>query len=112
MIASGELATCSVIELEILYSTRSANDLRATNDERSAIPRVAMVQSDFDRATRVMERLADRGRHRSVGIPDLLIAAVAERADLTLLHYDSDFDTVASVTRQATEWVVPRGSVP
>ncbi|HLH71988.1 MAG TPA: hypothetical protein VKX96_01800 [Chloroflexota bacterium] len=53
-----------------------------------------------------------RGLHRAVEIPDLLIAAIAEREHLTLLHYDADYDFVATVTRQAMQWVVSRGSVP
>jgi predicted nucleic acid-binding protein len=59
-----------------------------------------------------MEELARRGLHRAVGIPDLLIAAVAERERLTLLHYDSDYDFVAGITNQPIQWVVPRGSIP
>jgi predicted nucleic acid-binding protein len=46
-----------------------------------------------------------------VGLADLLIAAVAERASLCLLHYDADFEAVAAVTGQVTRWVVPRGSL-
>jgi predicted nucleic acid-binding protein len=49
---------------------------------------------------------------RSVGLPDLLIAAVAERERVTVLHYDSDYEIIAKVTGQPIEWVVPRGSVP
>ena len=44
-------------------------------------------------------------------MPDLLIAAVAERAGLSVLYYDEDFDRIAAVTGQPTEWVVPRGSL-
>lgn len=40
------------------------------------------------------------------------MSAVAERAELTLLHYDADFEHIAQVTRQVTEWIVPAGSVP
>lgn len=58
----------------------------------------------------VQGELARSGRHR-VPIPDLLVAAAAENGGLTVLHYDSDFDTIAGVTGQPTEWVVPRGSV-
>lgn len=112
MIESGEVATCSVVELEVLYTARNADELRSTRERRKSLPVVAMDQLDFDRAAEVMERLAARGKHRSVGLPDLLIAAAAERARLTLIHYDSDFETVAAVTGQSTEWVVPRGSVP
>jgi predicted nucleic acid-binding protein len=54
--------------------------------------------------------LARSGQHR-VPIPDLIIAAAAEAAGLTLLHYDHDFDRIADVTQQPAEWVVQRGSV-
>lgn len=43
--------------------------------------------------------------------PDLVIAAAAEVAGLIVLHYDRDFDLIAEATGQATEWVVPQGSV-
>ncbi len=43
---------------------------------------------------------------------DLVISAVAERCRVTVLHYDGDFDRVAAVTGQSTEWVVQAGSVP
>lgn len=112
LIALGDLATCHVVELEVFYSTRGHTDLRETRARRAALPLIAMEQSDFDRAADVIEALAARGKHRSVGIPDLLIAAAAERARATLLHYDSDFDLIASVTGQPVEWVVPRGSAP
>lgn len=110
LFASGEIATCSVIELEVLYSTRGPDDLRETRARRGALPFITMEQGDFDRAADVMEALATSGKHRSVGIPDLLIAAAAERARATLLHYDADFDAIAAVTGQPSEWVVPRGS--
>lgn len=44
-------------------------------------------------------------------IPDLLIAAVAELADATVWHYDEDYDSIAAVTGQATEWIAPRGTL-
>jgi hypothetical protein len=77
-----------------------------------AFPLVPMARADFDRAADVLEALARRGQHRAVGLPDLLIAAVAERAGLTVLHYDADYDLVAAVTGQPTRWIVPRGAVP
>jgi predicted nucleic acid-binding protein len=44
-------------------------------------------------------------------VPDLLIAAVAEAASLTVLHSDADFDHIAAVTGQPTQWIVERGSI-
>jgi hypothetical protein len=59
----------------------------------------------------VQAALVGRGQHRAVSIPDLLVAAVAEVEQLSVLHYDADFESVASITGQPTEWVVPRGSI-
>ena len=112
LIVGGEVATCSVIELEVLFSARPHADLVATRARRSAMPSLPMQQADFDRALDVLEGLALSGHHRAAGIPDLLIAAVAERNALTILHYDKDFDLIAKVTGQTTEWIVPAGAVP
>jgi len=112
LIMAGEVATCGVVELEVLYSARSEKDLKEIRRDRAlAYPRVPMSEADFARAEDVLALLAKKGHHRAVSLPDLLIAAVAERAGLTVLHYDADFDIVASVTRQRAEWVAPRGSL-
>ncbi len=112
LIMTGDVARCSVVDMEILFSARSHRDFAQVRSEREAgFPLVETEQVDFDRAIAVMDRLAASGHHRAVSIPDLLIAAVAERHRLTLLHYDADFDTIARVTGQGATWVVPRGSV-
>lgn len=112
LIMAGQVATCGIIELEILYSARSERDLVDTRRERlRAFPRVPMEEADFVRAEDVMAKLAKKGRHRAVSLPDLLIAAVAEREGLVVLHYDADFDLVASVTGQRVEWVAAKGSL-
>lgn len=69
-----------------------------------------MTDEIFDRAIEIQGELAKTGRHR-IPLPDLLIAATAESADLVILHYDADFETLAEVTGQPVEWVVERGSV-
>ena len=51
-------------------------------------------------------------RMRAVGLPDLLIAAVAGREHVAVLHYDGDYELIAQVTGQPTQWVVPHGTVP
>lgn len=48
--------------------------------------------------------LAERSQHRAVPLPDLLIAACAEGAELTVLHYDADFERIAKLTEQAVQW--------
>lgn len=108
----GDLATCPVIDLEILYSAKTHQDLVEVLRERRSLHQLTMAQSDFDRAVDVLEQLARRGQHRAASIPGLLIAAVAERHGLTLLHYDKDFELIAAVTGQQVQWVVPAGTVP
>lgn len=112
LLLAGRIACCGVTALEVLYSARRHADLVATREELAALPRASVEQEDFDRAADVMEQLARRGKHRGPGLPDLLIAAVGERTGLCVLHYDHDFDLIADLTGQRTEWVVPRGSVP
>lgn len=112
LIADGEVATCGIVELEVLYSARSERDLIETRARRAiAYPRLEMTEADFIRAADVMTELAGRGRHRAASLPDLLIAAAAERANLTVIHYDADYDLIASVTGQPVEWVAPKGSL-
>ena len=62
-----------------------------------------LTPSIEERAVEVQLALAEHGRHRAPSIPDLLIAATAELANLTVLHLDKDFDLIAEVTAQATE---------
>jgi predicted nucleic acid-binding protein len=112
LLVGGSVFTCSVIELEVLFSAKTHADVISTRSHRKALPFVELSQADFNRAIDVLERLARAGHHRAAGIPDLLIAAVAERNALTVLHYDKDFDLIGKVTGQPTAWVVPAGSVP
>ena len=56
-----------------------------------------------DRAVAVQTLLADQGRHRAPSVPDLIVAATAELAGLTVLHLDKDFDLIAEITAQPTE---------
>ena len=111
VIAAGEAATCAVIDLEILYSTRNADEHARTRARRRlAYRHIDLTGSIFERAIEVQGLLATRGQHR-LPIPDLIIAAAAETARMTVLHYDADFDTIAAVTRQQMEWVAPKGSL-
>jgi len=71
-----------------------------------------MDQSTLDRAIDVQDALARKSQQRGAKIADLLIAAAAESAALVVLHYDRDFDLIAGVTGQPTEWIVPPGTVP
>lgn len=108
IIESGEAATCAIVDLEVLFSARNHEEYETIRERRLlTYARVPLTQQVFDRAIEVQGMLARLGRHR-LPIPDLIIAAAAEANDLTILHYDADFDQIAKVTKQPTQWVVPR----
>ena len=111
LIGAGLVATCSVLDAEALYTTRSPAEYeQVRRDRRAAYEFLVTDQEAWDRALDVQRQLASRSMTRSVGIPDLLVAAVGELHRVTVLHYDTDFEHVAAVTGQSAEWVVPRGA--
>lgn len=112
-VESGAIATCDAVKLELLFTARNAGELTARRAELDLLPQCPIGPAEFRRALDVYEELAKQGglHHRRVKHPDLLIAAAAEAAGLSLLHYDRDFETIAAVTGQPTRWIAPPGSL-
>lgn len=111
LINSGLVATCSVLDAEALYSTRSPHEYeQVRQNRRDAYELLPINQEEWDRALETQRELAARSMTRSCGIADLLVAATAERHDVTILHYDEDYDDIAAITGQRVEWIVPRGT--
>ena len=105
-LTAGVIAVCPVVELEFLYSARSLADrLEKRRLLRTVFGWVPMTERAYDRAEIVQQMLTEAGKHRSAGPVDLLIAATAEQAHLTVLCDDRDFEVVASVTRQRVRLV-------
>lgn len=104
-IERGLVRITTVTRLEVGFSARSGPDLRAGSSRAplAAMPVEYLTPTIEDRAAAVQLLLADKGHHRAVAVPDLLIAATAELAGLTVLHVDRDFDLVAAVTGQTVE---------
>jgi predicted nucleic acid-binding protein len=111
LLIEGELATCGIIDLEVLYSAESPGAYASFASALRRLPRVHVTEAVLDRALEVQGRLAERSQHRGVSLPDLITGACAESAGLTVLHYDADYERIAEVTGQSVQWVVPRGSV-
>jgi predicted nucleic acid-binding protein len=104
-IERGLVRITTVTRLEVGYSARSGPDLRTgfARPPLSSMPVEYLTPAIEDRAIEVLTLLADRGQHRAPSVPDLIIAATAELADLTVLHLDKDFDVIAAVTGQPVE---------
>ena len=83
----------------------------ASVSECCGVPIEYLTPSIEDRAVAVQAALADRGQHRAVSIPDLLLAATAELAQLIVLHVDRGFELIAEFTGQRVERLsLPIGS--
>ncbi|WP_411283067.1 PIN domain nuclease [Lapillicoccus sp.] len=101
----GLVRIATVTRLEVGYSARSGLDLRAATQRPplASMPVAYQTPAIEDRAVEVQHLLADHGRHRAPSVPDLIVAATAELAGLTVLHLDQDFDLIAEITGQPTE---------
>ncbi|MBX7432568.1 PIN domain nuclease [Mycobacterium sp. Y57] len=111
LMAHGLLARCGVTDLEFGVSARSQEDHRTLGIlRRDALEYLKTPDGVWERAWEVQGELTGAGLHRSVKVPDLIIAAVAEHHGVSVLHYDHDFDRISAITDQAVEWVVPAGS--
>lgn len=101
----GLVRITTVTRLEVGYSTRSGPELRSAmrRPPLAAMPVEYQTSATEDRSVEVQSLLADRGHHRAPSVPDLVVAATAELAGLTVLHVDKDFELIAEITGQPTE---------
>lgn len=102
-----------MVRLELLHSARKPTEFAELREELAALPDCPIDRDQWNRALRVYEQLSARGgaSQRSVKHPDLLIAAAAEAADVSVLHYDEDYDRIAAITGQPTRWLAPKGTL-
>ena len=112
-VAADELAITEPILLEYLNGARNLPEYERFATGFGAARLLRAGAEDWARALEVHRALAaiGAGHQRSVRIQDLVIAAVAERHAVPVLHYDEDFDRIAAITGQQARWVAPRGSI-
>ena len=111
LLEADAIALCTPVRLELLYSARNATDHRTLDVHLRRFRHLAIDPRVEEAAVRGQAALASEGQHRGPKPADLLIAAVAEVHDVTLLHYDRHFDLIASATGQRTEWLARRGTL-
>ena len=109
LMEEGLLATCAIVDLEVLYSSRNLADYEETLEERRSLDDAPITPEVMARAIELQHALAGRGQHR-LPIPDLVISAAAQVAGLVVLHYDADFERIAAAGGAPHEWVVPAGT--
>ncbi len=110
LIAEGKIALCAPVAFELGFSARSAADHDAIMSRIDAFESAPTTEGDHQRALDLQRLLAHQGHHRALSLVDALVAAVAETRNLTILHYDADFELVSNITGQPNQWVVEPGS--
>ncbi len=110
LIADGRIALCTPVAFELGFSARTNADHEAIMSRIDSFEPAPTTDADHRRALEIQRLLANDGHHRALSLVDGLVAAIAEARNLTVLHYDADFELVASITGQPTEWIVARGT--
>jgi predicted nucleic acid-binding protein len=107
-----QIATCSIVTLELLYSTRNADEFGIVEAEQALLRDVPVAASVQRAAVRALRDLAadGPGQHR-VPLADALIAAAAQDAAVDVLHYDHHYDRLAQVLHFTSVWISPPGSL-
>ena len=99
-----EIATCDVVRMEVLAGARNEqhlNQLRRLIARASILP---MESIDYDTAAALYRTCRQRG-YTVRKLIDCLIAAVAIRSEISILHTDADFDVLAKHTNLDVEAV-------
>ena len=112
LIDAGVVATCAILDIEALQNAPNSAAVNRVITDRAGLRRLSMQDEVWDQVLGTQARLSHAGRRHAVDVVDLVVAAVASHHGATLLHYDRDFDAIAEITGQPTEWVVPSGSIP
>jgi predicted nucleic acid-binding protein len=112
LIEAGLVATTAALDAEALYRARNPAEYEQLwADRRVAYEYLPTDDEHWQAALEAQRTLARGGWHRAVGIPDLLTAVLAAEHGLTVVHYDADFETAATVVAFEQVWVMPRGSL-
>ena len=107
--ADNALAMCEIVAMELLYSARGPKDIEDRRSSMQPLRWLHVTQAVMGRALDVQRALAARGQHRRP-LPDIIVAATALEHDAVVLHYDHDFEVIATVTGLQSRWIIPRGT--
>ena len=108
---SGRVLVCDLVVMELVRLAPNEARARELAERLNAFEALAMPSSLWSRTREVQLALAANGDHRRVPPADLVIAATAELADVPLVHYDRDYERIATVSKQCHSWFVPDGTL-
>jgi predicted nucleic acid-binding protein len=112
-LVDGRIATSAPIRIELLRTATDAVEFAMRRNALDGLRHLATGPREWQRAEDVFYELARQGplHHRQVKLPDLLVAAAAERAEIPVLHYDGHFELIAEITGQPVRAIAPLGSL-
>jgi predicted nucleic acid-binding protein len=111
-IVAGQLATCAIVKLELLYATRDSGGFDELETLLAALRDIPITRSVTDAGMAAMRELAQqRPLYHRVKLPDTLIAAAAQDVGIGVLHYDHHYDRLAEVLDFESRWLAPPGSL-
>jgi predicted nucleic acid-binding protein len=110
LLAGDRLATCAAVEHEVAELGEAVDNVVLAALRQVGARWLATEDANLRRAAEVQAELTSQGERR---LPwhRLVIAAVAERHEVKLLHAASDFDLIATVTGQPMELVAVAGTL-
>jgi predicted nucleic acid-binding protein len=111
LLVAGRLAAGQMTTLEYLNNAPDPTSYEVLRGALRGHRWLDVTGQAMDRALEVHRALAAKSQHRHFRLPDLIIAATAELHGATVLHYDADYDRIAAITGQPTEWAAPQGSL-
>jgi predicted nucleic acid-binding protein len=110
-VAAGRVLVCDLVVLELIRLTPNEARAREVAGRLEAFESVPMPAALWRRARELQVALAANGDHRRVPPVDLLIGCAAEMANVPLVHYDRDYERLASVSALEHHWLVPDGTL-
>lgn len=110
-VEAGLVLVCDLVILELTRLAPNEGRAREIADRLVAFETISMSSELWSRARRTQLALAASGEHRRVPPADLLLASAAEEAGVALIHYDRDYERIATVGGLRHQWLVPDGTL-
>jgi predicted nucleic acid-binding protein len=108
-VVAGRVLICDPVALELIRLTPNEDRAQEVAARLDAFESVAMPVDSWKQARGLQGRLSANGDHRRVPPVDLLISAAAIEAGVAVVHYDRDYERIASISSLEHHWLVSDG---